>query len=190
MPCRRVCACLLCGLCWLLGYVDRARHSVYRTATAPSFLCRAVGCRWLSIAWHSAGACQRKRVPTSWKPANVLYLACYEHCHWRVVLASDCKAGSHWVGFRMKRMFTIVAGIVLLLLGSVLPGGSFLLAMGTMLLICASPWFRQCLQWLRTRYTWINKMMTWLENKMGDRIGSVLKLTKPGYEPKPGDHGT
>lgn len=90
----------------------------------------------------------------------------------------------------MKRMFTIVAGIVLLLLGSVLPGGSFLLAMGTMLLICASPWFRQCLQWLRTRYTWINKMMTWLENKMGDRIGSVLKLTKPGYEPKPGDHGT
>ena len=90
----------------------------------------------------------------------------------------------------MKRMFTIVAGIVLLLLGSVLPGGSFLLAMGTMLLICASPWFRQCLQWLRTRYTRINKMMTWLENKMGDRIGSVLKLTKPGYEPKPGDHGT
>ncbi|MEP3479580.1 MAG: hypothetical protein ABJZ55_10060 [Fuerstiella sp.] len=90
----------------------------------------------------------------------------------------------------MKRIFAMVAGTVLLLLGSVVPGGSFLLALGAMLLICASPWFRKCLQFLRTRFNRFNKIMTWMENRMGDRIGSVLKLTEPGYEPKLGDHGT
>ena len=89
----------------------------------------------------------------------------------------------------------MVAGSLLLLMGTIsmvtpIPGGTFMLAAGSVLLICASPWFRRCLQILRTRFGLFNRIMTWMENKMGDRIGGVLKLTQPGYDPKPGDHGT
>ena len=82
----------------------------------------------------------------------------------------------------------------MLLLGTVsmvtpFPGGTFLLAGGSVLLICASPWFRQCLQYARVRISLFDRMMSWPESKMGERIGGVLKLTRPGYEPKPGDHG-
>lgn len=94
----------------------------------------------------------------------------------------------------MQRLFSMSAGIALLLMGTIsmispIPGGVFLLSAGSVLLICASPWFRRCLQFLRARYTFFNRIMNWTENKMGQRIGSILKLTKPGYEPKPGDHG-
>ena len=95
----------------------------------------------------------------------------------------------------MKKAFFVVTGIVLLLLGTIsmvtpIPGGTFMLALGSVLLICASPWFRRCLQLLRRRFKLFNRMMTWLENKTGERIGGVLKLTQTDYEPKPGDHGT
>ena len=185
-----ICARVLCGIRWLLGHGGRADRRISRAEDASSLLCGAVDRWWTGVAGFGAGTYQRKRVPTSWWYSDVLHLACHEHFDWRVVLASHIEGASRSIGFDMKRVFTIVAGIILILLGSVVPGGSFLLALGTMLLICASPWFRQCLQFLRTRFARFNKMMTWMENKMGDRIGSVLKLTEPGFESKPGDHGT
>lgn len=95
----------------------------------------------------------------------------------------------------MKKAVVIFAGILLLLLGTIsmvspIPGGTFMLAFGSVLLICASPWFRRCLQFFRKRFHWFNKLMGWLERKTGQRIGGVLKLTQPGYELKPGDHGS
>lgn len=89
----------------------------------------------------------------------------------------------------------MIAGGLLFLMGTIsmvtpIPGGTFMLASGSMLLICASPWFRRCLQFLREKFNRFNRVMTWMENKMPERIGSVLKLTKPGHVLKPGDHGT
>lgn len=90
----------------------------------------------------------------------------------------------------MKRFIVMFVGVLLLLIGTVAPGGTFIMASGTMMLICSSPWFRQCLQFFRGRFRWFNRMMTWMENKMPKKVGGVLKLTTPGYVPKPGDHGT
>lgn len=95
----------------------------------------------------------------------------------------------------MKRMTLMSIGVLLLLLGTIsmvspIPGGTLMLATGTVLLICASPWFRRCLQFIRSRFKLFNRIMSWMENKMNTRISNILKLTQPGYEPKPGDHGT
>ena len=95
----------------------------------------------------------------------------------------------------MTKAFTIAFGILLLILGTIsmvspIPGGVFMLSFGSVLLICSSPWFRRCLQFLRTRFSRFNKVMMWMENKMGRKIGDILKLTQPGYKPQPGDHGT
>lgn len=95
----------------------------------------------------------------------------------------------------MKRMPLMSIGVLLLLLGTIsmvspIPGGTLMLATGTVLLICASPWFRRCLQFIRSRFKLFNRIMSWMENKMSTRISNILKLTQPGYEPKPGDHGT
>jgi hypothetical protein len=82
----------------------------------------------------------------------------------------------------------------MLLLGTVsmvtpIPGGTFLLAGGSVLLICASPWFRRCLQYARVRIAMFDRLMKWLECRTGERIGGVLKLTRPDYQPQSGDHG-
>ncbi len=95
----------------------------------------------------------------------------------------------------MTRVLLVIVGSLLLLLGVVLmvspiPGPTFLIALGVVLLICSSPWFRQCVQFLRSRIKLFNRLMMWMETKMGQRIGSILKLTQPGYEPRVGDHGT
>ena len=95
----------------------------------------------------------------------------------------------------MKKSLAIIAGSLLLLLGTVsmvtpIPGGTFMLASGSVLLICSSPWFRRCLQFLREKFNRFNRLMSWMENKMPEKLGGVLKLTQPGYVPKPGDHGT
>ncbi len=90
----------------------------------------------------------------------------------------------------MKRIACICVGLLLFVLGfSPIPGGMFLLAAGSVLLICASPLFRYCLQSFRARFSFFNRMMTWLENKTGERIGAILRVTQPGYKPQPGDDG-
>jgi hypothetical protein len=94
----------------------------------------------------------------------------------------------------MKRIAVMSVGTLILLLGTVsmvtpIPGGTFLLAGGSVLLICASPWFRRCLQYARVRIAKFDRLMKWLESRTGERIGSVLKLTRPDYQPQSGDHG-
>jgi len=89
----------------------------------------------------------------------------------------------------MKRVALMILGTLMLLLGAIsmvtpFPGGTFLLAAGSVLLICSCPWFRLCLQYARARFTLFDRMMVWLESRMGERIGTVLKMTQPGYRPK------
>ena len=92
----------------------------------------------------------------------------------------------------MKRIFLVVIGGVLLLMGAVsmltpIPGATFMLAGGMVILICASPLFRLCMQALRTRFRFFNRMMSWMEEKTGERLGGALRLTQPGRQPEPGD---
>lgn len=93
----------------------------------------------------------------------------------------------------MKRIFLVVIGGMLLLMGAVsmltpIPGGTFMLAGGMAILICTSPLFQLCMQALRTRFSFFNRMMSWMEEKTGERLGGALKLTQPGCQPKYGDH--
>ena len=84
----------------------------------------------------------------------------------------------------MARTLCIVAGILLLILGlislvSPIPGSTFFTASGMTLLICVSPWFRRCIYLGRGRLRFFNKVMTFLEEHTGQRIGDVLKKTRP-----------
>ncbi len=95
----------------------------------------------------------------------------------------------------MKKSIAIIVGSLLLLVGTIsmvtpIPGGTLMLASGSVLLICSSPWFRRCLQILRQKLNWFNRLVTWMEGRMPEKISSILKLTQPGYVPKSGDHGT
>jgi hypothetical protein len=79
----------------------------------------------------------------------------------------------------MKRPLLLLLGSVLLILGTVVPGGSLMMAAGLALLICASPWFRQCVRLLRKRFGWIDGGMVALEGVVGQRLGSILRGTNP-----------
>ncbi len=94
----------------------------------------------------------------------------------------------------MIRLFSLVAGTLLVLLGAIsmvtpIPGATFMLALGSVLLICSSPRFRVWLQSCRAKSPRFDKLLLFMERKAGARLGGILKLTRPGYEPRPGDHG-
>ena len=94
----------------------------------------------------------------------------------------------------MLRIISLVGGVILILLGAIslaspIPGATFMLAAGSVLLICSSPKFRIWMQACRTASPRFNKLLLFIERKVGTRLGGILKLTRPGYEPQPGDHG-
>ncbi len=94
----------------------------------------------------------------------------------------------------MLRVFSLAAGALLIIVGGIsmltpIPGGTFMLAVGSVLLICSSPKFRGWMQLCRSKSPRFNRMMLFMERKTGARLGGILKLTTPGYEAQPGDHG-
>jgi hypothetical protein len=62
---------------------------------------------------------------------------------------------------------------------SPIPGAVLLLAVGLSLLICTSTVAATCIRFTRGKFYRLNKVMSWLENRSGERIGSILRQTRP-----------
>ncbi len=82
------------------------------------------------------------------------------------------------------RITLIIIASFLLLLGSIsmlspLPGGTLMLAAGLALLICSSEKATNWLLHLRTRNNKLNRIMGWMEDHAGQRLGSILRQTRP-----------
>ncbi len=91
----------------------------------------------------------------------------------------------------MTRLLFLFVGSVLLLLGTVAPGGTFMMAAGLAILICASPWFAQCVRWLRRCFALLDRMMKTMQRVAGRRMGGILAATDPDVAASahPGAHG-
>jgi len=74
-------------------------------------------------------------------------------------------------------LLSIVSFLIFVL--TPMPGGALLFATSLVLLICTSEWAANRLLVLRARFNALNKSMSWLEDKMGERLGGVLRSTRP-----------
>ncbi len=100
---------------------------------------------------------------------------------WREYVRGPSHGGTRGGG-SVTRALLIALGLALLLAGSVVPGGSVLMAAGLTMLICASPWFRRCLRFLRVRWGWFDRGMDALERVAGRRMGAILERTRPNRD--------
>ena len=78
----------------------------------------------------------------------------------------------------------IALATILLLFGTVsmlspVPGGTFAIALGLVLLICTSKRFARAVGNLRLRMPRLNAVMIWLEDRSGQRMGDALRTTRP-----------
>ncbi len=76
-------------------------------------------------------------------------------------------------------IFTLVSFLIFVL--TPIPGGVILFVASLVFLICSSEWAAKCLTALRLRLPVFNRSMVWLENKAGDRLGRVLRTTRPDH---------
>lgn len=88
----------------------------------------------------------------------------------------------------IKKFFLIAGAILLVGLGcftmiSPIPGGSLVMPAGVAILICESSLVRRYIQLSRRRMPRLNRVMCWFENRVGKRIGDVLKKTQPIKNP-------
>lgn len=60
-----------------------------------------------------------------------------------------------------------------------IPGAVLLMAVGLSLLICSSTFAATCIRFSRGKYFRLNKMISWLENRSGERMGAILRRTRP-----------
>jgi len=81
---------------------------------------------------------------------------------------------------RIPRFVWKIAGIFLIISYFIpIPMGTFRVAIGLSILICASPAFASFFQNLRRKYKTFNKFITGIENKLGERWTQNLMLTRP-----------
>ena len=78
----------------------------------------------------------------------------------------------------------IAIAILLLVFGAVsmltpVPGGTVAIAFALVLLICTSERFARAVRNLRVRTPRVNAVMTWLEDRAGQRMGQILRTTRP-----------
>jgi len=86
----------------------------------------------------------------------------------------------------MKVLLIIIA-YILIFLGTIsiispIPGAVLLLAVGLSLLICTSTAAASCIRFTRNKSSKLNILMSWIENHSGERMGSILKQTRPDAE--------
>ncbi len=74
--------------------------------------------------------------------------------------------------------FILLIGLLVMVLTPI-PGGGIIVTLGLTILICSSKWATICIRGLRSRFNSFNKGMTWLEERMGERAGKALVLTRP-----------
>lgn len=87
----------------------------------------------------------------------------------------------------MRKILTLIAMLFSLLsflifILTPMPGGALLFAVSLVFLICTSEWAAQRILALRARFNTFNKGMVWLEDNTGERLGSVLRSTRPDSE--------
>lgn len=81
--------------------------------------------------------------------------------------------------FLLKIFALLLLPIGLVSLMLPIPGAFLVLVLGMTLLIATSRKTRICLSCLRLRYDRFNLLMVWLEERTGERMGAVLKQTRP-----------
>ena len=82
------------------------------------------------------------------------------------------------------RIVILVAGSILLFLGLIsmvtpIPGGTFIITLGGGMIICSSHSVARYIRGRRVKFSRFHQGMSWLENKMGERLGAPLRLTRP-----------
>ena len=82
------------------------------------------------------------------------------------------------------QLLLIIISYILIFLGAIslispIPGAVLLMAVGLSLLICTSTVAANCIRFTRGKYFRLNKVMSWLENRSGERMGSILRQTRP-----------
>lgn len=83
----------------------------------------------------------------------------------------------------MRRLFIILAAIVIVLVGAVLlplpiPLGAPMLAGGLIMLISASPAFAKLVSFARQRWQPLNRGLTWLELHIPAGLAAILRRTR------------
>lgn len=85
---------------------------------------------------------------------------------------------------RVKQWLIISVALIIFLIGlasvwTPVPIGAILMIFATSLLISNSQTGRSLVRRMRTRFDWVNHQMTWFEDRAGNRVGRVLKTTRP-----------
>jgi len=85
------------------------------------------------------------------------------------------------------RIFTLISGSILLLLGLVsmvtpIPGGTLFIVVGGGMIICSSEKAEKYIRGKRLKHAGLNERMIWIEDKMGQRISAPLRRTRPEKE--------
>ncbi len=63
-----------------------------------------------------------------------------------------------------------------------IPGGTLAITLGVGMIICASERAAAFIKKGREKYLRLNQVMTWMENKMGLRLSSPLRRTRPAQQ--------
>ena len=86
---------------------------------------------------------------------------------------------------KLPRFFWKVIGVLLILSFFVpIPTGLLRVAVGLTILICSSLSFALFVQSGRKRYGWLNNLFTLIENKLGEKMTSGIRYTRPENDPK------
>ena len=86
---------------------------------------------------------------------------------------------------KLPRFFWKVIGILLILSFFVpIPTGTLRVAIGLSILVCSSLPFALLLQSGRKRFKWLNNSITAIENKLGEKLTSGIRFTRPENDPR------
>lgn len=86
---------------------------------------------------------------------------------------------------KLPRFFWQVIAILLILSFFVpIPTGLLRVATGLSILVCSSLPFALFLQGCRRRFRRFNGVITWIENKLGERLTSGIRFTRPENDPR------
>ena len=82
------------------------------------------------------------------------------------------------------RIVLLVIGSLMILIGAIsmftpIFGGTFLIGAGGALVICNSKRAARWIQQTRGRHARFDGMMRWVEDRLGERLGGVLRQTRP-----------
>ena len=88
---------------------------------------------------------------------------------------------------KLPRFFWKAIGVLLILSFFIpVPTGLLRVAIGLSILVCSSLPFALLVQSGRKRFEWLNNLFLWIENKLGEKMTSGIRFTRPENDPR--DH--